>query len=182
MSAASKACHIRSLVLRTAALRMSSFGWRAGKKKCAGRLFFGRLHAEIWTPWVCERESIGASSRDGDVTLELWWIRKLVKLKHEYCYKHPSCVVQVNDTYKKIYKVEPRESVKKHTRISKPLPRPTLWTQTTPWLTSRNRRRRTDLGASESLFGCFWCLFVSEQKRRGSRVKNVTLKLCVPVR
>jgi hypothetical protein len=28
----------------------------------------------------------------------------------------------------------------------------------------------------------FWCVFATEQKRRGPRVENVTLKLCVPVR
>jgi hypothetical protein len=44
---------------------------------------------EVWEcdGWVYECESIGLPWRDGDVTLELWWIQKLRNLKHEY----PSC-------------------------------------------------------------------------------------------
>ncbi len=41
-----------------------------------------------------------------------------MKFKHG----HPSCTAWTNDTYKKICKVEPRESVKKHTRKIMELP------------------------------------------------------------
>ena len=77
-------------------------------------------------------------SREGVVTLKLSWIQTLVKLKHE----HPSCDTKTNDTDQKICKVEPRESVKTNTRTRKELPRTTLWTQTTHWLTILIRSRR----------------------------------------
>ena len=96
--------------------------------------------------WVYLYSNKRRESGDGDVTLKLWWIRNLVKIK----IGHPSCV-----TYKKKCKVEPQESLKKHTRIRKQLPKPSLWTQDKPCLTNRIGGRRTSEWQNPWL-GVFW--------------------------
>ena len=40
-----------------------------------------------------------------------------------------SCVSQSNDTYKKVYKVDRQESLKKHTQVNKQIPKSPLLTE-----------------------------------------------------
>ena len=60
------------------------------------------------------------------------------------------CLLGKWNRYKEINKVEPRESFKKNTSTSHALPRSTLWTQSTLWLSSRICGRKTCKDARRS--------------------------------
>ena len=51
------------------------------------------------------------------------------KAKRIVTNEHTSCAVKANDTYKKVCKVDRRESLEKHTQIRKQIPKPPLRTQ-----------------------------------------------------